>query len=164
MTIKTCAVAFRAFSLVEVVLAIGIVSFSVLATIGLLAVANDTNKKARDEDSASRLAANEVERLSSLGASSPFWSTHPLTYGTRYYDSNLSDLGTDRQDALTKGAVYQLQISFIETPSPGNPAPNATPPSGTADIVLNAEIRYPAQATAANQSVFRFTTLLNFPN
>ncbi|MBA2432544.1 MAG: prepilin-type N-terminal cleavage/methylation domain-containing protein, partial [Chthoniobacterales bacterium] len=37
------------FSLVEVVVAMGIVSFSVLATVGLLSVANDTNRRSREE-------------------------------------------------------------------------------------------------------------------
>lgn len=152
------------FSLVEVVLALGIVSVTVLATIGLLAVANDTNKKARDEDLAARLAANEFDRLSALSASSSFWTTRPLTYGTRYFSNNLTDLGIDRPTALTNGAVYQMQISFIEAASSANPSPSPTPPKGTADVVANAEVRYPAQAPAANQTVVRFTTLMNFPN
>jgi uncharacterized protein (TIGR02598 family) len=149
-----------AFSLVEVVLAIGVVSFAVLATVGLLSVASDTNKRAKDEGSAARLAANEFERMRSLSAASTFWSTHPLTYATRYFDSNLTDLGT----ASNSNAVYQVQISFVEAPLPGSPTPSNTPPTGSADVVLNAEVRYPAQAPAANQSVYRFTTLMNFPN
>src|SRR5436853_3903591 len=149
-----------AFSLVEVVVAIGIVSFAVLATVGLLSVARGTNKRAKDEGSASRLAANEFERLRSLSATSAFWTTRPLAYATRYFDSNLTDLGT----TSTSAAVYQFQISFIEAPSIANPNPSPTPPTGTADVVVNAEVRYPAQAAAANQSVYRFTTLMNFPN
>jgi Tfp pilus assembly protein PilV len=154
----------QSFSLTEVVLALGIASVSVLATIGLLVVANDTNKRARDEGSAARLAANEFERLNSLGSSSPFWTTRPLVYDTRYYDSNLTDRGTDRTTALTNGAVYELQMKFIEAPSAANPNPSPTPPFGSADVVINAEVRYPVQAAANNQNVFRFTRLMNFPN
>jgi uncharacterized protein (TIGR02598 family) len=150
------------FSLVEVVVAIGVVSFAVLATVGLLSVANDTNKRAKDEGSAARLAANEFERLRSLGSTSTFWTrtTGKLTYDPRYFDSNLTDLGT----TSTGAAVYQLEMSFIEGPSPSNPNPNPTPPPGTADVVVNAEVRYPAQAARPNQNVYRFTTLMNFPN
>jgi len=148
------------FSLVEVVLAIGVVSFAVLTTVGLLSVASDTNKRAKDEGAASRLAANEFEHLRSLSAASTFWTTRPLTYADRYFDSSLSDLGT----ASTTNAVYQLKISFIEGPSVTNPKPTSTPPFGTADVVAIAEVRYPAQAPAANQSFYRFTTLMNFPN
>src|ERR1700704_6628464 len=89
--------ASHAFSLVEVVIAMGIVSFSVLATVGLLSVASNTNKNARDEGFAARLASNEFERLRSLSSSSAFWPATPgtlPTYSTRYYDSNLTDLGT----------------------------------------------------------------------
>lgn len=154
----------QAFSLTEVVLALGIASISVLATIGLLAVANGTNKSARDEGSAARLASNEFERLNSLSSSSDFWTKRPLVYATRYYDSNLTDRGTDRSAALAAGAVYQLQMTFAEAPSSANPSPSPTPPFGTADVVVNAEVRFPVQAAAANQSVFRFTTLMNFPN
>lgn len=134
------------FSLVEVVLAVGVVSFSVLATVGLLSVASDTNKRAKDEASSARLAANEFERLRSL--SSVTFSTYYPTYSTRYYDSNSVDLGTTK----TANAVYELHIQF------------STAPTGTADTLLDAEVRYPAQAPSANQSVSRFTTLMNIPN
>ncbi|HEV2046953.1 MAG TPA: hypothetical protein VGQ95_10190 [Chthoniobacterales bacterium] len=147
MTAATSKRILRAFSLVEVVLAIGVVSFSVLATIGLLSVGGDTAKKAKDESSAARLTANEFDRLRSLSSSSAFWTTPPPSYATRYYDSGLADLGTTK----TSTAVYALNITF-------SPAP-----AGTADFVANAEVRYPAQATATNQSVFRFTTLMNIP-
>lgn len=132
----------RAFSLVEVVIAMGIVSFSVLATIGLLSVANDTSKNARDEGMAARLASNEFDRIRSLSA-----KTFPTAYATRYFDSDLKDLGTSK----TFAAVYAFSITFV--PSPAN--------SGTADEILNAEVACPVQA--AKPQVFRFTTLVNIP-
>jgi type II secretory pathway pseudopilin PulG len=139
---------FRAFSLVEVVLAIGVVGFSVLAILGLLSVASQTNKRAKDEASAARLVANEFERLRSLSASSPFWPTAPNTppiYSTRHYDRDLAKTTT------MANAVYALSITF------------GAGPAGTADLLVNAEVRYPAQASPANQSVYRFTTLMNTP-
>jgi type II secretory pathway pseudopilin PulG len=146
----------RAFSLVETVVALGLVSFSVLATIALLSVGGDTAKRARDESSAARLVENEFERLRSLSSTSSFWpappappaSPTPPTYASRYYDSNLSDLGTTK----SANAVYELDITFTAGPT------------GTADFVANAELRYPANAPAANQSVYRFTTLMNIPS
>lgn len=136
----------RSFSLVETVVAIGLVSFSVLATVGLLSIGGDTGKKAKDESSAARLTDNEFQRLRSLSASAGFWpantSTTP-TYSSKYYDSNLTELPN------STNAIYQLNIAFVAAPS------------GTADFVANAEVRYPANAPAANQSVFRFTTLMN---
>lgn len=163
MTRNSRAAGTAAFTLAEVVVAMGIVAVSVLATIGLLVVGNDTNKRARDEGLAAQLAANEFGRLNSLGATSSFWTTRPLDY-TRYYNSSLTDLGTDRATAMANGAVYELQMSFIEAPSTLNPNPTSTPPVGTADVVANAEVRYPAAAPAANQNSFKFVTLMNFPN
>src|SRR3954454_8572837 len=80
---------FGAFSLIEVVAAIGIVSFAVLATFGLLSVANDTSRNARDEGLAARLAANEFARIRSLGA-----GNFPHKYDTRFFDETLNDVGT----------------------------------------------------------------------
>ena len=144
---KNCS---PAFSLVETVVALGLVSFSVLATIGLLSIGSDTGKKAKDEASAARLAENEFERLRSLSSASSFWSggsASPPSYSTRYYDSNAADLGTTK----TADAIYQLSATF------------STAPKGTADFVADAEVRFPANAQPANQSVYRFTTLMNAP-
>ena len=131
------------FSLVEVVVAIGIVSFAVLSTFSLLSVATDTNKRARDEQSAAQLAQNEFQRIRSLSS-----VNFPATYVTRYYDASLNDLGI----TLNGAAVYQLQIAIV---TPAAPAP--------ADRIFNAEVHYPANATVANQNVIRFTALMNLP-
>jgi type II secretory pathway pseudopilin PulG len=133
-----------AFSLIETVVAIGFVSFSVLATIGLLSIGSDTGKRAKDESSAARLTENEFERLRSL--SSVSFSNYYPTYSPKYFDSNLSELPN------ATNSIYQLNISFTAGPS------------GTADLVANAEVRYPANAPAANQRVYRFTALLNIPS
>ena len=132
-----------AFSLVEVVVAIGIVSFAVLSTFGLLSVATDTNRRARDEQAAAQLVHNEFQRIRSLGA-----TQFPATYVTRYYDANLADLGT----TLNSAAIYQLQIAIVTPPAPA-----------AADRIFNAEVHYPANAPTANQNVVRFTTLMNVP-
>jgi uncharacterized protein (TIGR02598 family) len=132
------------FSLVEVVVAIGIVSFAVLATFGLLSVATDTNKRARDEQSAAQLAQNEFQRIRSLGSAN-FPTT---TYVTRYFDASLNDLGT----TLTGDAIYQLQIAIV---TPAAPA--------AVDRIFNAEVHYPANAPIANQNIVRFTALMNLP-
>jgi type II secretory pathway pseudopilin PulG len=146
---KAATHSLGAFSMVETVIAIGLVSFSVLATIGLLSIGGDTAKRGKDEATASRLVENEFERLRSLSASAGFWPTDTTTvpaYSSKYYDTNLSELPT------AINAIYQLNITF------------AAAPSGTGDFVANAEVRYPASAPAANQSVYRFTALMNIPS
>jgi uncharacterized protein (TIGR02598 family) len=143
MTTRRCDYRRYGFSLVETVVAMGLVSFSVLATIGLLTIGSDTNKKAKDESSAARLTENEFERLRSLSSTS--FSNYYPAYSPKYYDSNLTELPN------STNAIYQLNISF------------ANGPTGTADIVANAEVHYPANAPSANQSAFKFTTLMNIP-
>jgi len=136
------------FSLVETVVAIGLVSFSILATIGLLSIGSDTAKRAKDESTAARLVENEFERLRSLSSSAGFWPANtstPPTYTSKYYSSDLAELPN------STNAIYQLKITFVAAPA------------GTADFVAYAELRYPANASATNQSVYRFTTLMNIP-
>ena len=149
---RTPRFAILAFSLVEVVLAMGIVSFSVLVVIGLLSTASDTNRRAREEGFAAQITANEFERLRALDSSSPFWPTTGglPTYATRFYDSNLADLGTSGPPP-PDNAVYALSITL------------SAAPQGTADLLLDAEVRYPALAPAANQNLYRFTGLLYNP-
>ena len=143
MSIRRLQLRSPAFSLIEVVLAIGIVSFAVLSTFGLLLVATDTNKRARDDQAAGRLVENEFQRIRSLSS-----SNFPSTYDTHYFDADLNDLGT----SLTGAAIYQLQINIVT-------------PTGTAaaDRIFNAEVHYPANAAAPNQAVVRFITLMNVP-
>lgn len=146
----------RGFSLVEVVVAIGIVSFAVLSTFGLLSVATDTSKRARDEQSCAQLVQNEFQRIRSLGS-----TNFPMTtYVTRYYDAALNDLGT----TLNGAAIYQLKINITPYPTPF-PIPTPTPPipSAWAQLAFNAEVYYPANAPAANQKVVRFLTLVTSP-
>jgi uncharacterized protein (TIGR02598 family) len=130
-----------AFSLVEVVLAMGIVSFAVLATVALLSVADDTSKRSRDETFAAQIAANEFERLRALSNTG-----FPTANYVRYYDLNLAEVAT----ATTPGAAYELHVS-IDTPPPPEPA----------DRVINAEVRYPVNVT--NQSKLLYCTLMNVP-
>ena len=139
----------NAFSLVEVVLAIGIVSASVLITFGLLSVAGTTNKNARDEGFAARLAANEFDRIRSLSA-----SNFPSSYIPQYYDSDLNDLGQSG-GTPPPTAVYKISISFV--------APSPAPSPQVADWIVNADVAYPALAPTPNQSVYHYTTLMNIP-
>lgn len=132
-----------AFSLVEVVLAIGIVGFSVLATVGLLVVGNDTNKRARDEGFAAQIAANEFQRIRSLGAA--VFPPIPGSLPARYFNSDMKDVAT------AAAATYELRVDLVAAPV------------GTSDAVVNAEVRYPP-APVANPNIVRFTALIRTPD
>lgn len=147
-----------AFSLVEVVLAIGVVAFAVLSVFGLLAVGNDTNKRARDEGFAAQLAHNEFQRIRSLSS-----QNFPAnTYAPRYYDSNLSEVDPAISTELAR-AAYKLQMTIVPNPTPFPSATPIPPPVISAQFLFNAEVRYPANAPAVNQNVARFPTLIVSP-
>lgn len=149
MMYATSQSTIRAFSLVEVVIAIGVVGFAVLATFGLLSVAGDTGRNARDEQSAARVATNEFNRLRSLSV-----VNFPTAgYDPRYYDVGLADLGKMKDFGPTPPptAVYKVSM-YLATPSPS---------PGPADWIVNAEVAYPAQAPSP--TIVRFTTLMNTP-
>ncbi len=139
------------FSLVEVVLAIGIVSFAVLSTFGLLSVANDTNRRARDDQASAQLVQNEFQRIRSL--SSVNFPT--ASYQPQYYDSNLTDLGS----TIGPTAFYRVEMTITPYPTPTPPSP----PAVAAELIFNAEVHYPANAPTPNQTVARFTTSIYSP-
>lgn len=156
---RKCRHGLVGFSLVEVVLAIGVVSFAVLATFGLLSVASSTNKNAKDENLAARLAANEFNRIRSLSVAT-FPTTPANPYVPRYYDSGLTDLGqVTNYGTPPPTAVYTISISFA-VPSP---SPYASPSPQPLNWLVNADVAFPALAPTPNQSVFHFTTLMNQP-
>ena len=144
------------FSLVEVVLAIGIVAFAALSTFGLLSVATDTSKRSRDDQAAAQIATNEFQRIRSLSSADPMWATSPPTYATRYYANDLTDLGASASPP--PGAVYQFAITVTTFPTPP-----PTPATAPADFILNAEVHYPVTAPSANRNIVRFSVLLNRP-
>lgn len=136
----------RAFTLIEVVIAMGLVSFAVLTTVALLSVGNDTNKRARDDGFAAQIAANEFSRLRSLSAAtfpSPIPSPGPASLPSRFFNSDMKETSAAAQ------ATYELRVTYFAAPS------------GTADAIFNAEVRNPPQAT--NPTVFLFTSLMNVP-
>ena len=136
-------IARSGFSLVEVVLAVGIAAFAVLTTIGLMSVGGDAQRRSRDEGLSSRLVANEFERLRSLDKG----NFPTSTYNPRYFDSNLVETNSSDPKAL-----YKLSVTITAAPT------------NTADLVFNADVRYPARAPTANQNVYHYTTLMNIPS
>lgn len=131
------------FTLVEVVLALGIVGFSVLTTVGLLSVASDTNRRSRDETFAAQLAANEFEHIRAL--TQPNFPTPATGYPTHYFNSDLIEVPSGDPAAFYKFDVHVQALA------------NGTP----ADLVFNADVLYPALAATPNK--ISFTTLMNIP-
>lgn len=165
-----------AFSLVEIVLALGLVSFSMLAIFALVAQGHKTSRESRLE-SVSALLAGKVN--SQLRASLAWDSTDDigiytdnktlsqiaagLSVGiTNYFDQELNRTNsptTDSQFAMVTevGAVIPSRLIATDTNVTGA---IARLPASANTVFLNIEISYPAQAPAANRSKRHFSSII----
>ncbi|MFA7342976.1 MAG: hypothetical protein WC003_01610 [Terrimicrobiaceae bacterium] len=91
-----------AFSLVEVVLAIGVLAFAITAMMGLLTVAMQSDKSSSSDTS---LAAMSRQVFNSLKAM-PYSNLTTLTNGTNYY------FDRDGSECPPSGAVYECAVKL----------------------------------------------------
>lgn len=165
------------FSLVEVVIAIGIFAFAAVAIVGLLGQGMKTSGEARLE-SVSALLSGKVN--STLRASSawenPTADANDLTGGrtltqiaagsaattTNYYTlllSKVSDTDLDRQFAMA------VRIEPFTANNFGATDPDVTNalgslPAAQNTVLLNVEVSYPALAPDANRSKRSFSSII----
>jgi uncharacterized protein (TIGR02598 family) len=132
------------FSLIEVVLAIGVSSFALLTAVGMLVVATDTQKRSADATYAVQIAANEFERIGAISDPALF----PTQYPSRYFDATMAAL-----PSRTPAAVYEFAVL-------GDPIP-AAPGMANARL-FNAEVRFPVGSVAPE--VLRFTKVIPAPS
>lgn len=165
-----------AFSLVEIVLALGLVSFSLLAIFGLVAQGHKTGRESRLESVAALLAG----RATSLLRASSAWETNideftgtktlsDIAAGsssqavTNYYDINLEKLtdpaDPNRQFAMTT-AIGPLDPALLRASDPGITAAVSRLPAAGNTVFLTIEISYPAQAPEANRSKRSFSSII----
>ena len=137
----------RAFSLVEIVLAIGVVTFCLLSLLGLISVGLNDNKLVREQIIALNLCRN-IE--SDLRATGPTNTVSPL-YGipipaagtsssTTLYDSYAT--GTASFGAMTSASQYRFTITLT---GPASGFPNDP-------VNANIEATWPAQIVPKSPS------------
>jgi type II secretory pathway pseudopilin PulG len=151
---------FLAFSLVEVVLAIGIFAVAVVSVIGLLGPINRSVANVRDTDDASRVIGmiqNELERVGIVAASGLIGQ---IRYASRLGDQfgddvlttpwnadingdgspDVPDLNGDGSvDTFEINAQKHFEVSFAR-PNPSIPFDSAT----ASFLVINVTLRWPA--------------------
>ena len=168
----------RAFSLVEIVLAIGLVSFSLLAIFAIVAQGHKTSREARLESVSALLAGKVTSQLRASSAWNNITDTDATNYidntlsiiaaagssstKTTYYDMTLSNVGPtspDRQFALATevGPVSAAGLSSTNTEVA---SALATLGSAGNTVYLNITVSYPAQAPAANRSKRYFSSII----
>lgn len=119
-----------AFSLVEVVLAIGIFSFAILAVVGLLPVGLKSVKNASEEAA----AANVVARISNALREAS--TTDGTNYENRFAQTTFGyavggpatsfqwpDLNMDAYTAQNEAKRLSARIEILQTPAANPPAP-----------------------------------------
>ena len=158
-----------AFSLVEVVLALGVIAVGVVAILGVFPTALQTGHSAQDETRAPEIAQTIFGSLVAQ-ASSQFGniqlplagSATPLSVdltasasptGPTLYADNDGKLGRD-----AAGAAYAILIFTC------NPSNCTTPPAGFNDPTLNqvtVRLAWPANAPAASQTYRDYVRIIS---
>jgi type II secretory pathway pseudopilin PulG len=168
----------RAFSLVEIVLALGLVSFSMLAIFALVAQAHKTSREARLESVASLLAGKPT---SALRASSAWTSAVPP-----YTTATLAEIASGSATPGTITNLYNIDLDLLSDPaSPDRqfavattvhpfkpdwlaPATSDTNvanslsllPAAGNSVFLTVEISHPALAPETNRSKRSFVSII----
>ena len=172
----------RAFTLVEIVLALGLVSFSMLAIFALVAQGQKTSRESRLESVAALLAGKVTSQLRASAA----WSSPNADYTgsstladiaaagttpvmiTNYYDKDLNtnnSTSPDRQFALTTevGPVSSaVSAGWLVSTNTNSNVSDALTTLGSAGntVYLNITVAYPAQAPDANRSKRYFSSII----
>src|SRR5947199_2061260 len=100
----------RAFSLVEVTLAIGVAAFCLIAVFGLVPVGVQTNRNATSQTAATNIAASVAADLRATPNTSATSSQFAITFGTAktlYFDG-----AGQFTTSLNANSRYQLNVSW----------------------------------------------------
>ncbi len=146
---------WSAFSLIEVTLAIGIAAFCLIAVMGLIPIAVQTNRNATSQTAATNIIASVMADMrSTTSATSP---QYRITFGaakTLYFDSvgqvSCDLAGTQKADCVSAWSPaiqtrYRLTATFPTSPTglsyadirvtwPAPVDPTVTTPSGSVEM------------------------------
>jgi uncharacterized protein (TIGR02598 family) len=132
-----------AFSLVEIVLALGVAAFCLIAVFGLMPVGTQTNRNATSQTAATNIIATIVADLRTTPAAATTSPQFAITFGT---DKTLYfDASGQASTSLSPGSRYQLNIKWNSAPAglqyavlrvtwPAPVDPATTTPSGSVQI------------------------------
>jgi uncharacterized protein (TIGR02598 family) len=131
-----------AFSLVELVLALGVVAFCLYAVFGLMPVGMQTNRNATSQTAATNIIAAIVADLRTTSAAATTSPQFAITFGT---DKTLYlDASGQASTSLSPDSRYQLNIKWNSAPTglhyadlkvtwPAQVDPAITTPSGSVE-------------------------------
>ena len=146
------------FSLVEVVVAVGIFAIAVISVVGLMVPINQSVANVKDGDDAARISAviqNELQRLGVLAVNG--FIDGPSLYANRtgskigltgspVWDTDVPDLnGNNSTEAFEKNAQKFFEIKVRKSPS----LPFTAATDGF--LAVNIEIRWPGYTADGNK-------------
>jgi uncharacterized protein (TIGR02598 family) len=130
-----------AFSLIELTLAIGIAAFCLLAVMGLIPIAVQTNRSATSQTAANNIVASVIADM--RATTSPTSPQYGITFGTAktlYFDS-----AGQFTTSLGANSRYRTSVTFPASPTglsyadirvtwPAPVDPTTTTPSGSVEM------------------------------
>lgn len=132
-----------AFSLVEVTLAIGIVSFAILSVLGTMSVGLSTVRDAKKDTTSAQIAS----QIGSGMSQTPF--TNLATYATKgpyFFDDSGRKLDS------VKSATYSATVKSVESAYPGAPSDVLT--SSASKWLITVSSLRPGTTNAVSSSKF----------
>jgi uncharacterized protein (TIGR02598 family) len=143
---------WSAFSLIELTLALGIAAVCLLAVMGLIPIAVQTNRNATSQTAATNIVASVIADMrATTSSTSP---QYRITFGTAktlYFDAvgacSVNVNGSTKVDGSAWNPPLQTRYQLNVTFSQQNPTP--TPPA-LPTIYTDFKVTWPAAATAAN--------------
>lgn len=126
----------RAFSLVEVTLAIGVIAFALLAIVGLIPVGMKSGGEAIDATRTSLAAKDAQNRVRSSVTTTTFTNTSDVNLPTWFFDRDGIFLGT----AVSNKAVYRADATIHK-----DWGSNTAPPNVDASVLrpVTLQLRWP---------------------
>jgi uncharacterized protein (TIGR02598 family) len=132
-----------AFSLVEIVLALGVAGFCLIAILGLMPVGVQTNRNATSQTAATNIMAAIVADLRTTPAAATTSPQFAITFGTDktlYFDpsgqasTSLSPDSRYRLNITWNSAPTGLQYAVLKVTWPASVDPATATPSGSVKI------------------------------
>ena len=125
------------FSLVEITLSLGVMSICLLAVLGLLPIASQTNRSAAADTAAASIASAvlaDIRATARAAANSPQFAVPFNANSVLFFDAEGQATST-----LSNNSIYRAEVTFPVNPSGANAA-----------TLVHLKVSWPAAASPAN--------------
>ena len=127
----------KGFSLVEITLSLGVMSICLLAVLGLLPIASQTNRSAAADTAAASIASAvlaDIRATPNVAANSPQFAVHFNANSVLFFDAEGQATST-----LSNNSIYRVEVTSPVNSSGANAA-----------TFVHVKVSWPAAASPAN--------------